>query len=258
MLRRARTVHTIASAPDNLEHVAPMLFANRVVALSKHTAARLERSGITATVIPPALAPISVSKDSIARARERHRLPERFVLYPGDLEFGDGAQTFVTAAAKAPELGWVVASRPKTPRAREARESLEALARESGAPIVWLGEIDDIHAVVAAASLVSLVSNTLHAKMDWPLVLLEALALEVPVLVARGGASEELEPSGAATPLPSGHPDALVAAARTWLDVRENSARREALASASQWVASTCGPSVVARAHEALYDELLA
>ena len=142
--------------------------------------------------------PPSVPGDAIERARARYGLPERFVLYPGDLEFGDGARTFVDAAARSPALGWVVASRPKTPAAHAARAELEARAQASGAKVVWLGEVDDIHAVVAAANVVALVSDTLHAKMDWPLVLLEALALRVPVLVAAGTAAQELEDSGGA------------------------------------------------------------
>jgi phosphatidylinositol alpha-1,6-mannosyltransferase len=255
-LRRVHTVHTIASAPDDLEQIAPLLFADRVVALSAHTTARLARAGVPAVTIPPALASPVVEPAAIEAARARHRLPASYVLYPGDLEFGDGARTFVRAAAVAPEIGWVVASRPKTPRAREAREVLEAEARAAGAPVVWLGEVGDIHAVVAGARVVALVSDTLHAKMDWPLVLLEALALGVPVLVARDTAAAELAVSGAATVLPHGDPAALVAAAHEWLSRPVESAR-EASAGAARWVRETCAPAAVARAHEALYDELV-
>ncbi len=257
MVRRARTVHTIASAPDDLERVAPMLFAERVVALSAHTQRRLERAGVRAVHIPPALGPVTVAPAAIVAARAAHALPGRFVLFPGDLEFGNGAETFVRAAAAAPEVGWVVAARPKTPRAHEARVRLEQLARETGAPVVWLGEIADIHAVVAAASVVALASDTLHAKMDWPLVLLEALALKIPVIVAEGTAAAELVASRGAFAVPTGDPGALLAAVREVLAMPA-AARDERLREAAAWVERTCAPATVASAHEALYDALRA
>jgi glycosyltransferase involved in cell wall biosynthesis len=204
--------------------------------------------------VPPALAPIAVGREAIERARSRHGLREKYVLYPGDLEFGNGAATFVSAAARAKDIDWVVAARPKTPRAIEARARLEAEADAVGARIVWLGEVDDIHAIVAGARVVALVSDTLHAKMDWPLVLLEALALRVPVLVAEGTAAAELDASGGAVCVRSGDAEALVRAVRdAW---REEGIRSHCEA-AARWVAETCAPGVVARAHEALYDELL-
>ena len=254
-MRGPATVHTIASAPDNLETIAPMLFAQRIVVLSQHTRSRLDRAGVASVMIPPALGAVSVSADAIAKARATHGLPAAFTLYPGDLEFGNGAETFVRAAAASPDVGWVVASRPKTPRAHEARARLEALGKELGANIVWLGEITDIHAVLAAASTVTLVSDTLHAKMDWPLVLLEAMRLEVPVLVARGTAAEELTPSGGAHAVAPGDPAALVETLRT-LAAMPATERATRARTAAEWVAKTCDPSVVAAAHEDLYDAL--
>jgi phosphatidylinositol alpha-1,6-mannosyltransferase len=255
-IRRARTVHTIASAPDDLEAIAPMLFADRVIVLSEHTRMRLEKAGVGAVAIPPALAPLIVARDAIDGARAKHGLPERFVLYPGDLEFGNGAETFVRVAASSPDIGWVVASRPKTPRAHEARATLEKLGASLGADIVWLGEIDDIHAVIAAASAVTLVTDTLHAKMDWPLVLLEALRLEVPVFVAASTAAAELDVSGGAMAVPAGDPDALVRAVRAWFATASGD-RTTRLREAAAWVERTCAPFVVARAYETLYDELM-
>jgi phosphatidylinositol alpha-1,6-mannosyltransferase len=255
-LRRAKTVHTIASAPDDLERIAPLLFADRVIALSAHTTRRLERAGVRAVTIPPALEPPTVSAAAIVETRARYGLPPQYLLYPGDLEFGNGAETFVRAAAQAPGLGWVVASRPKTPRALEARARLEAEARAIGAPVIWLGEVSDIHALVAGAGVVVLVSDTLHAKMDWPLVLLEALALEVPVLVAQDTAAAELVVSQGATAVPHGDPAALVTAAEQWLAFSKVEAQTR-LAHARRWVEETCAPAVVARAHEALYDAVL-
>lgn len=257
-IRSTPTVHTIASAPDSLERVAPMLFADRVVVLSKHTAKRLEAVGVKPTVIPPAIGDVVLGDDAVRRAKERYGLPERYALYPGDLEHSDGAATFVRAAARCASsgLGFVVAARPKTPAAHAAKERLEADAKARGARVTWLGEIDDIHAVVAGASVVELVVDTLHAKMDYPLVLLEALLLDVPVLVSAGTAGEELVASGGATALAAGDDEALAKACEALASDPEKS--RERGAAGGRWVRETCGPSVVAEAYERVYDEVIA
>ena len=254
-LRRAPAAHTLASAPDDLEAVAPMLFADRHVVLSEHTARRLRAVGRDAVVIPPALSPVSVTPGQVDAARRRHGLPERYALYPGDLEHSDGARTFLRAAAgQGEDLGWVVAARPKTARAHEAKRALESEAASLGAKLTWLGEIDDIHAVTAGASVVTLVVDTLHAKMDLPLVLLEAMALRVPVLVSSGSAAEELVPSGGALAVAPSDPSALREAVTA---VVGDPGRSAAMGrDGERWVADRCAPAVVASAYEELWDDL--
>ncbi len=122
--------------------------------------------------------------------------------------------------------------------------------------MVWLGEIDDIHAVVAGASVVSLVVDTLQAKMDYPLVLLEALLVDVPVLVSAGTAGEELVASGGATAIKAGDDAALAEACERIAGDRE--AARASGATGGAWVRATCGPAVVAEAYERVYDEVIA
>lgn len=255
-LRRVPTVHTIASAPDDLEAVAGHLFSDRVVALSEHTARRLRAVGVSATVIPPAQREVSVRNEEIAVSRARHRLPARYVVYPGDLEFSDGARTFLEAAAlSAGDLGFVIASRPKTPKALAAAEALAAEARRRGVSMTMLGELSDIHAVIAGAVATSLVVDTLHAKMDLPLVLLESLLLGVPVLVGQGTAAEELLPSGGARAVVSGRPAALRDAIATLAD--DPQARARLAGDGARWVRAHCAPRAVAARYEAIYDELV-
>lgn len=251
-------VHTIASAPDSLESVANELFADRVIVLSEHTRRRLENVGVQSTVIPPALAVPEVGAERVEQTRARYGIDRPYALYAGDLEFGDGARTFVRAAAEDRDgpLRYVVASRPKTAKAHEARAQLERDARERGADVLWLGEIDDIHALVKGASVLSLVTDTLHAKMDWPLVLLEALGMGVPCVVGEGTASSELRASGACEPIRTGDSKALRFAHRAWSE--RDDAMRARLDAARRWVHEQCAPTAIARKYEAVYDELLA
>ncbi len=254
-VRRVPTVHTLASAPDNLEAIAQHLFADAVVVLSTHTQVRLAAVGVASTVIAPALAPVEVSPEAVARARVRHGLPSRYALYAGDLEHSNGAETFLEAAVRAPELGWVVAARPKTARAAEALMRLRDRARTLGVDLRLLGELDDILAVVAGATVNTLVVDTLHAKMDYPLVLLEAMRLGVPVVVGKGTAAEALT-AGGAVAVASGDAAGLAEAARS---ITDDAALRERLGAEGQaWVAAHCDPAAVAEAYEAVYDRVLA
>ena len=257
-VRRVPTVHTLASAPDTLEAVAPMLFADRVVVLSRHTEKRLAAVGVQAEVIPPCVTVPARDAAAVQRARERYNLPARYVLYPGDLEHSDGAATFVRAAARARsgDVGWVVAARPKTPAAHAARERLMADAKARDAEITWLGEIDDILAVVAGAAAVTLVVDTLHAKMDWPLVLLEALRYGVPVVVSEGSAAAELSDSGGARVVRAGDDEALAEACAALTG--DEAAARAMGERGGRWVSEMCSPEAVAAAYERVYDTVCA
>jgi glycosyltransferase involved in cell wall biosynthesis len=90
--------------------------------------------------------------------------------------------------------------------------------------------------------------------MDWPLVLLEALAYGVPCVVGAGTAAAELEASGAVTVVPPGMPEALAEALDRVLGDPEAARRRAE--GGRRWVEGTCSPTTVARACEALYDEV--
>ncbi|MBL8600580.1 MAG: glycosyltransferase [Myxococcales bacterium] len=252
-LRKTPTVHTLASAPDRLEAVAPSLFANQVVVLSEHTRRRLARVGVESTVIAPCLGPVSVDPEAVAAARRRYDLPARFALYAGDLEHSNGAETFVKAAALAPSVGWVIAARPKTARAHEALAALKALAEHTGAKVTFLGALDDILAVVKAASVNTLVVDTLNAKMDYPLVLLEAMALGVPVMVGAGTAAEDLV-AGGAEALAPGDAEALAARVLARVDTPSDDYAEGARA----WLAATCSPAAVAAAYARVYEAALA
>jgi glycosyltransferase involved in cell wall biosynthesis len=98
------------------------------------------------------------------------------------------------------------------------------------------------------------VVDTLHAKMDYPLVLLEALLVGVPVLVSRGTAGEEIVASGGARAVSPGD-DAALAAAAEEIAADATAARAMGVAG-GRWVRATCGPAVVAEAYERVYDEI--
>ncbi|MBN1653277.1 MAG: glycosyltransferase family 4 protein [Deltaproteobacteria bacterium] len=264
-LRRMATVQTICSAPSLEVDIRSLLFADRTVVLSRHTEERLLASGIepkSVVRIPPAVrSPASRTEEEKKATRDRFRLPcdKLLLIYPGDLEFGTGAQKAIYALADLPKgisAHLVMACRAKTDRAQEEERRLRQLVQSLGVGLLvtWVGETSDIHALLAVADLVLLPSETLYAKMDLPLVLIEAMALRRPVLVVSGTAAAELADNQAAMAV-DGSRESVSAAVSRLLDDRE---QRNAMGErASLLVQERFEPCKVAAAYEKMYDEIV-
>lgn len=259
-LRRARTVQTVCSVPRDDVDPKRVLFADRVVVLSHFTAERFAAAGIgpeRVLRIPPAAPPLVPLADE--RRRETRRAlgidPDApLVLYPGDLEFGSGATLTLRAFARLPKQArLVMACRAKTARSRRALAELRALASRLGASerVTFLGETPKILDLVGSSDVVALPSEVAYAKMDYPLVLLEAMALARPVVVATGTPAAELADGGAARAVA---PDAD-AVAEALATLVADAAHREALGAQAREVAlAEYDRERMARAYEALYD----
>lgn len=262
-VRRARTVQTVCSVPRDDIDLDEVLFGDRVVVLSRHTEARFLARGIARdrlVLIPPAAPPL---EPPAAGARAELRRSFGFesgapiVLYPGDLEFGNGARLVVEAHARlAHDVELVLACRAKTPAARAVESALRARARELGTAdrTTFLGETPRILELLAAADVVTLPSDVAYAKMDYPLVLLEAMALARPVVVAAGTPAAELAEEGGALAV-----NAEVSALATALaHLTGEPAERARLGSTARNRAlSAYGRERMAEAYELLYDALL-
>jgi phosphatidylinositol alpha-1,6-mannosyltransferase len=260
------TVQTVCSAPRPGVDLERVLFADRVVVLSRKTEARLLDAGIArerVRRIPPAVDMPVLPEDAARRdARARLGLPAQrpLVVYPGDAEFSGGARLAIEAHAQLRDAGeplLIMACRAKTEGARAAEQSLRARAAALGCAdsIRWLGETPAILDLLAAADVVSLPAEDLYAKLDLPLVLLEAMGLGRAVIVAQGSAAAELG-EGDAARVVEPETEALVAATRTLLQREDERHALGARARAS--VQDRFAPAAMAAAHEALYDELLA
>ena len=263
-LRRMRSVHTISSAPRDPQAIVPLLFADVNVVLSEHTEQRLSDAGLATdrmVRIPPAIEPLAPVDDARrAKLRAELDLPasRAIVVYPGDLEFGEGGPLMIEAQRVLAKRGvmLVMACRAKTPRARAVEVELRERAAKYGleSSTRWLGETPRIHEVLACADVVALPSADLYAKMDYPLVLLEAMSLARPVIVARGGAAEELcEGDAALAVAPQG--DVLAHEIERLL---AQVALRESLGKhARNAVLERYSYRAMASAYEAVYDRLI-
>lgn len=261
--RRARTVQTVCSVPGDGADLGRVLFGDRVVVLSQHTERRFLDAGVARerlVRIAPAVPPLeSPSDGEKARLRAAIGVPQAapLVLYPGDLEFGDAAKLVLEAhAALARECELVLACRPKTPAARAKEAELRERARElaTHARVHFAGETSEILTLLAAADVVALPSTVAYAKMDYPLVLLEAMALERPVLVAAGTPAAELAENGGARAVPARVESLAEELARLLADA---DARRTLGARARAVARADFSRERMAAAYELLYDGLL-
>jgi phosphatidylinositol alpha-1,6-mannosyltransferase len=262
-IRRVPSVHTVCSVPAEDVAVRGLLFADVTVALSRFAYERFVQEGVGASalrVIPPSVPPLP-QPTSVGRRdlRKKHDVPGHAPvwIYPGDLEFGGGAEIALQgfAAWNRPEAVLLMACRRKTPQSDEALSRLAAQAQRWGieSQVRWVGETRHIHELLALSDFVVMVNRTAYAKMDYPLVALESMCLARPVLVGAGTPSAELAESGGAVAVETDG-EALAAAIETLctdeVECAKVGARARALAT------SRFSPREVAGAYELLYEEI--
>jgi phosphatidylinositol alpha-1,6-mannosyltransferase len=255
-------VQTVASAPREFRDAPRNLFGDRVVVLSEWMRARLIGAGAPAegiSVIPPcARAPRAPTRDEVARLRSHYALGDGpLVVYPGDYEVSTGAITVARAASavldQVDDATIVFACRRKTKGAAAARDA--AIAETSGAGlggrVVHVGEIEDLHALLGAASVVAFPVDDLYGKVDIPLVVLEALALGVALVLARGGPLEMVTSARFVEPADPG------ALANELVDLLTHPEQARELGERGRREhEARFSPRVVAAQHDALYEEL--
>lgn len=254
---KGMVVQTVASAPREFRGVSSLIFGNRVVALSEWTRASLIGAGLSAkdiSVIPPCAAP-----PREVRAEERALLRKELevgdaplVLYPGDYETSHGAETVARALPlvlrAVPEARFVFACRPKTKEAESARQEILDLLGKDAIYTRHVGELKDITALLAEAKVIAFPVDDLYGKVDLPLVLLEALALKIPLVLARGGPLEAL--SSARFVEPGDH----VALAAKVISLLQGTGVRDMIEAGRKLYDTKFSPPVVAAAYDELYD----
>lgn len=260
--KRRPVVQTIASPPRSFRDVEQLLFGDIVVAQSRWTERQVRAAYAAKGLSPPELRVIPPpvpeglvrSPSDAAAARERLGIPAGAPLfvYPGDLEVSSGAETVARIAeritARVPDAVIVFAYRRKSAAAGEVAARLSERLR--GKPVRFADSLPDVLSLIAAANAVLFPVDDLWGKVDLPIVLLEAMTLDVPVVALDAGPLSELE---GAWLLSSLDPEA-------WLEVvselsRDSEARRGCIA-AQRKTLDRCSATAVARAYEALYLEL--
>lgn len=263
--RHVPSVHTICSMPREEARLRHLVFADLTVALSRASYERFRQAGVADSalrVIPPCVpARQAPTETERTKLREALGLAEHAPvwIYPGDLEHGEGAEIALEgfAAWNRADALLVMACRQKTNRAPPAQARLARLAMRWGidTQVRWLGQTPQIQQWLAVSDFVVMVDQTAYAKMDYPLVVLEAMVLGRAVLVGKGTPCAELADEQGAWAVPVDG-DAL-AQAIDRLDTDPE--RRHALErSAHALAVSRFSPPAVAAQYEVLYEEVRA
>jgi len=186
MLRRLQPrrpmIQSLMSAHDVERHVDLLRPLDMVVVLSENTKARLEAAGFDPAKIRriyPGVAGVASADAAAPAVIAGHRR----LLYAGDLDAAVADRLLAIAPAlDEPELaGWTltIACRPKgEDDANQRRRLAEGLrARIEAGQVELLGEVADMPALLASASLQLFVADHVRRKVDLPLVILEGLAI---------------------------------------------------------------------------------
>lgn len=266
-LKNRPTVQTVSSSPASYDGVDGLCFGDRVVALSEYNRSRLEAAGVRGVVrIPPGIpVPELAAQDARIQVRRAFGLPldEPVVLFAGDYQFSSAAEVLAGAIPRVLDgrrARFVYACRIKQEASREieARVKAQIQAAGVGASVLFLNEVEDILGLIAASDLAVMPSESLYAKMDIPLVLLECLAQRVPLVVADVAPLNEIlggrEDYGLAVP-----PKDEEALARAVASLVDDPARLRQMGEAGRRaVIGTYGAATMAAAYEDLYDEIRA
>lgn len=261
--KRRRTVHTICSVPRDFQGLEEVLFADRMVALSRHTKALFEKHSNRPVIHIPPCIPIDtqVSDERMRTVVERLGLPNRpLVLFAGDYQFSNAAKVCCGALPRIladTEAHFVFACRIKQEASRgiEAQVKAEVEALGLAERVSFLNEVDDMEALAAAVAINVLPADSLYAKMDIPLVLLESLREGVPIVVSDHGPLPELMERDVGRCVATGDSEALAGAV---VELMKSAELRRSLGdNGRQLVRDIYSPAPVAAAYEELYDSLL-
>lgn len=223
-LKRRPLVQTVQAAFEPSTPIAPLLVTRHLLAVTARIARDLAAAKPDAdiTVVYPAVEPMPV--DDAATAAERRRRvgrdlgvadSRRFVLYAGNwserLGVLEALEIFATVARDAADIDLVVANRVSLRSAHAAAEAgvrarFDARVRELGlgARVHVVGLLPEFRSVIAAsAALLFPALDLREGKLDLPLVVLEAIALSVPLAIYGIPPFDEFAfaPSGAVAPV---------------------------------------------------------
>lgn len=264
---RVKTVQTVCSTPRDFRHGKRLLFTDLVIVLSEHTRTQLEAAGVDPGRIRrvrPGIEPLSKPDNGqkIKAKLENGLDPDkRIVLFPGDYEFSSAAETVARAAPLIArsfhDVLVVFACRMKGRDSIEIQERLRKrlILDGYGDRVKFLGRVENMPALVGSSDVVLMPSESLYGKMDVPLVLLEAMAQEVPLILADAPPLDELLSMGVGVGIAHGDAQAVAEATRKLLSRPIMAAEMGHLgAEAARNVFSV---SAMARGIETIYDEVL-
>jgi glycosyltransferase involved in cell wall biosynthesis len=199
---RRPTLHTVPATSPSHRLRRDLIFADRVVTLSRHGQKRLQGLGLRDVVY---IAPGISLEPWQALARRTDEGKAKFgleghpvVLFPGHYSSGQGVDVLFRAlpelVAEVPGVRLIFACRLRSSGDRGREEALKKALRERNLSehVIFYNTVNDMQALIGASDLVVLPLATMHHKVDIPTTLLEAMAAAKPIVISDLAPMEEL------------------------------------------------------------------
>ena len=200
--RPGHTIQTVTSLPIRPSKIRHLLFSDSVVTVSKYAESivRKQFKGHLETIYPGIPTPKASEPEVLNQLRSKLKLEDsKILLYPGDLYFSGCRQLLPKILCRClkehPEIKLLVASRAKHPKDQALRIELQTITDR----MVVLPENEHpIFDLISISDIVIFPVTSLYGKMDIPMVLLEAMALQKPVVASALTSLNELGQDNAA------------------------------------------------------------
>jgi len=191
---KPKTFQTVISTHAGPKELCKMVFADHVIALSKFMEKRLVGAGIKNVArIPPGIDLSEFRPQNSNAAKRRLGFGKRkVILFPGSLleklgalVLAEGAQEVI---AKHPNALFVFACRnwgvPK--EESKTKTKIRQLFKKHGLEknLLFFGQVKSMPDLLAASDIIVFAPEVASVKFDYPLVVLEAMAMEKPVVVS--------------------------------------------------------------------------
>lgn len=191
---KPKTIQTVLSNLAGPTKLKRMVFADYVMVLSRFMEKRLKDAGIKNVVrISPGIDLKEFSPGNSLAAKKKFGFDgKKVVLFPGGFLEKLGALVFAKSAkeiiAVHPDTMLVFACRKWGVPVEEVsvKEKIWQIAKKHGFEknVVFLLEIESIRELIDASDVLVFTPEISGSKFDYPLVLLEAMAMEKPIVIS--------------------------------------------------------------------------
>ncbi|MFA5364141.1 MAG: glycosyltransferase family 4 protein [Candidatus Bathyarchaeia archaeon] len=197
-----------------------LFMPDRFVGISKNVYNSLVNNGISCTkvvMIPPVI-PVYTK---CGRPLTRYRCTlgcndsDLLALFVGNLKHNKGIdvlfRAFINLSKEIPNLKLIITTELVHKHLLNRKDSLNDMLAQHGLAdrVVWLGFVDDIISLLSEVDVVVVPFLNLNGISDYPLVVLEAMAVGTPVVATDVGGTSEVLCENVGVLVPSGDVNAL-------------------------------------------------
>ncbi len=258
-------LQTFATPIENPERIPKLVFGDAIVVQSDHSLKQLRDQHVQPA---PSRIYIGVDTDSIAPAGDvsglrqelKYAPTDKVILYAGNYYLGCNeilAESILSLLSRRRNLRFIFACRISQPKDLESKQRLKTFFETNGIAdrITFFDTAKNIHSLMSLCDVHIFPATIMVGKADIPLVLLETLALEKPVIVSDIPPLNEIMKDDVGELVPPGNVPRLVKAVETLLE--DDTLRRAKGKRGRQMALREFGLENYVRQYEKIYQRLL-